>query len=131
DQASPITSFIASVLLIVGLLPILFTAAKTMLSLVGNGTLFSFSVFAICGLLIGHFLGGPEPENRRVLALAAATRHPAIAVAIAHANFPDQKLAVPAVFLYTIVGAILSGLYFRLTSHKKTSQAGTSKQVVA
>jgi BASS family bile acid:Na+ symporter len=131
DQASPIAGAIASVLLVLGLLPILFSAARTMLSLVGNGTLLSFSVFAIFGLLIGHFLGGPEPENRSVLALAAATRHPAIAVAIAHANFPDQKLAAPAVFLYTVVGAILAALYLRFTTHKKTSGAETPKQVIA
>jgi BASS family bile acid:Na+ symporter len=131
DQASPITASIALVLLVLGLSPILFSAARTMLSLVGNGTLLSFAVFAISGLLIGHFLGGPEPENRRVLALAAATRHPAIAAAIAHANFPDQKLAVPAVFLYTVVGAILAALYLRLTAHKKASPAQTSKQAIA
>jgi bile acid:Na+ symporter, BASS family len=129
EPAAPIISTAASLLLVLGLLPVLFSAAKTMLSLVGNGTLLSFSVFAIVGLLVGHFLGGPDPENRSVLALAAATRHPGIAVAIAHANFPDQKLAVPAVFLYTVVGAILAGLYPRLTAHKKTSPAETPKQV--
>ena len=135
ERASPIIGFVASLLLVVGFLPVLFTAAKTMLSLVGNGTLFSLSLFAISGLLmgllIGHFLGGPDPENRSVLALAAATRHPGIAVANAQANFPVQKLAVPAVFLYTVVGAILAGLYFRLTAHKKTSFAEALRQVVA
>jgi bile acid:Na+ symporter, BASS family len=129
ERAAPTIALAASVLLILGLLPVLFTAARTMLSLVGNGTLLSFSVFAIVGLLVGHFLGGPDPENRRVLALATATRHPGIAVAIAHANFPDQKLAVPAVFLYTVVSAILAGLYPRLTAQKKPSPAETPKHV--
>jgi bile acid:Na+ symporter, BASS family len=131
EQAAPAIGLAASLLLVLGLLPVLPTAAKMMLSLVGNGTLLSFSVFAVGGLLLGHFLGGPEPENRSVLALAAATRHPGIAVAIAHANFPDQKLAVPAVLLYMIVSAILAGLYSRLVAHKKPSLAETPKQVAA
>jgi len=96
---------------------------------VGNGILVSFSVFAAAGLLVGHFLGGPDLENRSVLALATAACHPGIAVAIAHANFPDQKLAVPAVFTYTIVGAILAAPYSRLITHKKTSPVETPKQV--
>jgi BASS family bile acid:Na+ symporter len=130
ERAAPIIGPVASLLLVLGFLPVLFSSAKTTFSLVGNGTLLSFSVFAIAGLLIGHFLGGPDPENRTVLALATATRHPGMAVAIAHANFPNQKLAVPAVLLYTIVGAILVGLYPRLTAHKKTSPAETPKHVV-
>jgi BASS family bile acid:Na+ symporter len=45
-----------------------------------------------------------------VLALATTSRHPAIAIAIAHANFPQQKLAVPAIVLYLIVSGIVTGL---------------------
>jgi len=129
DQAAPIIGAVAAILLVLGLLPVLFTSAKTMFSLIGNGTLLSFSIFAIAGLLLGHFLGGPDPQNRSVLALATATRHPGLAIAIAHANFPNQKLAVPAVLLYTIVGAILTGLYPRLASRKETSSAEAPKEI--
>jgi BASS family bile acid:Na+ symporter len=129
ERAAFIVGPAATVLLVSVFLPVVPALAKMMLSLVGNGTLVSFSVFTAAGLLVGHFLGGPDLENRSVLALATATRHPGIAVAIAHANFPDQKLAVPAVFTYTIVGAILAELYSRLITHKKTSPAETPKQV--
>jgi bile acid:Na+ symporter, BASS family len=131
EQAAPIIGTAASLLLVLGFLPVLPVAAKTMWSLIGNGTLLSFSVFAIVGLFIGDSLGGTDPEKRKVLALAAATRHPGIAIAIAHANFPDQKLAAPAVLLYTIVSAILAGLYIHLVSRKETSSAETPKRVAA
>jgi bile acid:Na+ symporter, BASS family len=48
-----------------------------------------------------------------VLALATSSRHPGVALAIASTNFPDQKLVLPAVFLFMIAGAILSIPYVK------------------
>ena len=119
-------SLIANVLLVLGFLPVLFSALRAVLSLVGDGTLISMAVFAFVGIVIGHFLGGPETENRPVLALATATRHPAIAIAIANVNFPDEKQTVPAVLLYLLVSAIMAVPYLKwiktqvsTPSHKK------------
>jgi BASS family bile acid:Na+ symporter len=58
-----------------------------------------------------------------VLALATASRHPAVAMAIAHANFPQQRLAGAAVFLYLILGGILSALYLSWIKRKGTAGA--------
>jgi BASS family bile acid:Na+ symporter len=104
--ARPI-GILALVLLVLSLVPVLFVSARTILSLIGNGTILSLAAFAMLGLGTGYLFGGPEPENRRVLALATSARHPAIAVAIAQANFPNQKLVVPAIVLYLIVSGIL------------------------
>ena len=119
-------SLIANVLLVLGFLPVLFSALRAVLSLVGDGTLISMAVFAFVGIVIGHFLGGPETENRPVLALATATRHPAIAIAIANVTFPDEKQTVPAVLLYLLVSAIMAVPYLKwiktqvsTPSHKK------------
>jgi bile acid:Na+ symporter, BASS family len=101
---------LANILLVLAVIPVLLMSAKSMLSLVGDGTLVSFIVFAVVGFVIGHLLGGPKPENRRVLGLATATRHPGMAVAIAHLNFPQQKLATPAIALYLIISAIVAAL---------------------
>jgi len=101
---------LASVFLALSVAPVLFVSARTILSLIGNGTILSLSAFALLGLGAGYLFGGPEPEKRRVLGLATSTRHPAIAVAIAQANFPNQKLVVPAILLYLIVSGILSAL---------------------
>jgi len=101
---------LATALLILSLIPVSFVSFRIILSLVGNGTLLSLATFALVGYGSGYEFGGTEPENRRALALAAATRHPAIAAAIAHANFPQQKEAVPAIALYLIVSAIVTRL---------------------
>jgi BASS family bile acid:Na+ symporter len=97
---------VASVLLIVGVIPVFIVSARPMLSLVGGGTLLSLIVFVLAGFIIGYLLGGPKPEKRRVLSLATASRHPGVALAIASANFPTQKLALPAIAMYLILNAL-------------------------
>jgi bile acid:Na+ symporter, BASS family len=115
--AKPI-SRIASLMLLLSFIPVLIVMARPMLSLVGDGTLLTLAAFAVAGLIIGHLLGGPEPENRSTLAFATSSRHPAIAIAIASANYPEQKFAVPAVILYVILCSILSALYTKWVHHE-------------
>jgi BASS family bile acid:Na+ symporter len=106
-MAQPI-SLVATVLLVVSVLPIFFTAWPAMVSLVGNGTIVAIVAFSLAGLAAGHLLGGPDPEDCAVLALATASRHPGVALAIASANFPGEKLVPAAVLLYLIVSALVS-----------------------
>jgi BASS family bile acid:Na+ symporter len=109
QRAASRIGILASVLLVLSLVPVLFVSARSILSLIGNGTVLSLAAFSLLGLGTGYLFGGPEPENRRVLALATSTRHPAIAVAIAQTNFPNQKLAIPAIVLYLII-SMVSGI---------------------
>ena len=109
-MAHPI-GILASVLLVVCALPVVFGLGRTALPLITDGTVLSLGGFALAGCVIGHALGGPEPDNRPVLALATASRHPAVAMAIAHANFPEQRLTGAGIFLYLILAGILSALY--------------------
>lgn len=118
-------ALIGLVLLIVSALPVLVGMARPMYQLIGDGTLLSLSAFAVVGFAVGHLLGGPEFANRPTLSLATAARHPAVALGIAHANFPDEKLAAPAVFLYLIVSMVLSALYLRWLKWRETSQPAT------
>jgi BASS family bile acid:Na+ symporter len=98
-MAGPI-SVVATVLLMVAAVPIVIGLAGTVVSVMTAGTVLSLTVFALVGLVVGHLLGGPEFDNRPVLALATASRHPAVALAIAHENFPNQRLVAPEVALY-------------------------------
>ncbi len=107
----------ATVLLIASALPILFTAWPALVSLTGNGTIVALAGFVLVGLAVGHLLGGPDPEDRAVLALSTACRHPGIALAIAHASFPGQKLVLAAVLLYLLVSAIVSIPYLAWRRH--------------
>lgn len=119
-------SLVAMVMLFGGLLPVLVKAMPAIVSLVGNGTILVFAVFVIVGLAVGHFLGGPNSADRPVLALATASRHPAIAATIAIANFPQQKLVFPAILLYLLVNIILCLPYMVWLKRQGASRAVTS-----
>jgi BASS family bile acid:Na+ symporter len=101
-------SLIATVLLFACALAVLFSAWEPIVSLIGNGTIVALAAFIIIGLITGHLLGGPGDEDRSVLALATAARHSGVAMAIASANFRDQKLAPAAILLYLLLSAILT-----------------------
>src|SRR4029079_282051 len=96
----------AWVLLILGLTGLLAANLSAMWALLGDGTLIAMTVFIGSALLVGHLLGGPDPEHSVVLALSNACRHPTIAISIASANFPDQRFAA-TMLLYVLMNATL------------------------
>jgi BASS family bile acid:Na+ symporter len=108
-----------TIMLILGFLPVLFAMREAIYSLVGDGTLVALAAFAFGGLLIGHALGGPEREDRTVLALYSSSRHPAIAIAMAQANFPQQRLAIVAVIMALLIGALVSAPYLGWTKGRQ------------
>ena len=116
--AKPISQ-IAGIGLLACLVAILFAAAPAIWALVGNGTVIALAAFVLVGLAVGHFLGGPEPENRSSLAISTASRHPGIAIALAQANFPEQKLAMAAVLLYLLVNGFVSIPYLLWTRRRQ------------
>lgn len=128
--AKPIT-IVALIMLIIPCIPILFTSVRAILTLIGDGTLLALAAFALVGFIIGHLLGGPEPENRSVLALATASRHPAVALAISHHNFPGQKLAGALVLVYLVLSAILGKTYLSWAKKSQAAEATSEKQVEA
>jgi BASS family bile acid:Na+ symporter len=111
--ARPI-SLIAMVLLVIGVLPVLFISYRAMWAMVGNGVLVAVILFAVVGITAGHLLGGPDPDDRSVLALATSTRHPGLAITIAALNFPERKGAVLIVVLFhLIIGTIVAIPYIK------------------
>jgi BASS family bile acid:Na+ symporter len=110
-------------LLVASALPIVFTSRVAIVSLIGNGTMVAFAAFIVAGLATGYLLGGPAFDHRTVLALASSSRHPGIALAIANANFPQQKLAAAAVALYLIVNLIIGIPYGRWSRHRRATLA--------
>lgn len=105
--ARPAT-ILAVAVLTLSLVPVLYAAWRPLVSLIGNGHVLVIAAFVLIGLAVGHFLGGPDEGQRTVLAFSTATRHPAVAMAIAHANFPNQQLAPAAILLYLLVCTIVS-----------------------
>jgi len=107
SRISKSVALVAAVLLAISVSPLLFAAWPAIIALFGNGTIVAIAAFVLMGLAVGHMLGGPDPHDRTVLALATATRHPGIALAIGTTNFPEQKAVLPAILLYAILGVIL------------------------
>jgi bile acid:Na+ symporter, BASS family len=124
--AGPI-SLVAVILLIAGALPILFVAWPSIVNLVGDGTIVAIAAFSLIGLLTGHLLGGPDPDDRTVLALSTASRHPGVAMAIAAVNFPEQKLVLGAVLLYLLINTLVSTLYLTWRRRHQPELAGAIK----
>jgi len=110
-RASTVASKTGLLLLVVALVPILIKMWPAMVSLIGDGTLLASVAFIAVGLAVGHLLGGPDPNHRTILALATATRHPGVALAIAAGNLQGETLVAPALMLYLLVGAIASAPY--------------------
>jgi BASS family bile acid:Na+ symporter len=103
---------IAALLLVAGVVPLVVRLWPAMAALIGGGALGAIVIFSILGHALGHWLGGPEPGDRTVLALATAARHPGVALAIATVGFPQQRMAViPAILLVLVVNLFTSALY--------------------
>lgn len=113
----------AALFMAVALIPVLVVEWRPVLSLIGNGTVLALAALVAVGLAAGHFLAGAEPGERTVLALASGTRHPGVAIAIAHVNFPDDKLVLPAVLIYLIVCTLVSIPYVQWMRRGRPSEA--------
>ena len=104
-------AMIARVLLPLAALVLLAAAAPAIWALIGNGgILIAMLVFLAVGLAVGHLLGRPNRNHSVVLALSAACRHPAIAMLIAAANFPNEDFSA-TILLYVLLGAIVAVPY--------------------
>jgi len=121
---TPFATKVGGLLLVIVMIPVLVSQWPSIRSLLGDGTLLAIIAFTVVGLILGHALGGPEPEDRTVLALATASRHPAVALAIASASFPEQKLVPSAVLLALLVGTIVSAPY--VAWRRRAHAAGTT-----
>jgi BASS family bile acid:Na+ symporter len=112
-------SIVATVVLAVALVPVLIQQWPRIVSLVGNFSIVAIVVFVLAGLAVGHLLGGPDPDDRSVLALSTATRHPAVALLIVR-EAVDKQSTLAAVLLAMLVGAIVSVPYvkWRKRSHE-------------
>lgn len=110
SRVAPLVTKAAFAVLALLLILVVGVAHAQFIELIGNGTLLAFTATIAMGLAAGHLLGGPDWGGRGGLAIAAATRHPGIAGAIAHANQADQR-AVVATLLFLLNGVIVAAIY--------------------
>lgn len=88
---------------------------------VGDFTLLTIVVFVVAGLLVGHLLGGPKPDDRTVLGLSTAARHPGVAVAIAKFSAPGDQSVMAMILLAFLISAIVTIPYVKWRARKHAS----------
>jgi BASS family bile acid:Na+ symporter len=113
--AGPVSSA-SSALLLLLFVPVVVSSGDQMLAQLGNFTIVAIIAFIATGLAVGHLLGGPRPEDRTSLALATATRHPGVAIAVLNAVAPEQREVAPVLLLYLLVGMVVSVPYLKWRS---------------
>lgn len=111
-MARPI-SLCAVALLVVAAVPVIITTGMAFWAQIGNGVVILLALFTFVGLIVGHLLGGPESDDRTVLALATGTRHPGVAMAIASLNYPDLKVVLTVLLWHLVIGGVVSIPYVR------------------
>lgn len=106
----------------VAMIVLLIAAAPAMWKLMGGWTLIAMVLFVTIMVVIGHVLGGPDPRYSAVLAFATSCRHPAAALTVAAANFPnaDERGAIA---LYGLVTAAIGVLYTRWLRRRSVTLA--------
>ena len=109
-RAKPVISTVASIVLAVAVLPVLFAVWHSVVALIGDGTVLAILAVVAVGFLAGHLLGGPDPRDRAVLAISSASRHPGIALLIAGANFREPRVKA-VILLFLVVGLIATVFY--------------------
>jgi BASS family bile acid:Na+ symporter len=116
-RAEPVARVVgkaAMLLLLVCGLVVLVMVAPAMWRLVGGGTLVALLAMILAGLGAGYLLGGPSHDNRAVLALAAAARHPGVALGVIAVDFPEMRLATAAVLLSVLLNALVGIPFMRV-----------------
>ncbi len=116
-----VAALLAKVLLPLAVIALLASTLSAIWALIGAGTVLAMVIFVVAGLAVGHVLGGPDRDDSIVLALSTACRHPAIALSIAAANFPDQHFA-PLILLYLLVNTIV-GLPYIAWQKRRAAQS--------
>ena len=109
-RIEPVITLVAKILLILGAVALFAGMWRAILGAIGGGAVAAMLVFVVLALAIGDLLGQPEREHSIVLALSAASHHPAIALSIASANAPNEHLA-GTILLYLLVNLVVGGLY--------------------
>lgn len=111
DRSAPWAHRLGTILLAVGLVAVLFNNWPQMVSLIEGEAVFALIALPVIAIAAGHWLGGRDRADRATLAIAAAMRHPGIALAAATASVPEAQYLLAAIMLYLLVAVTLTSLY--------------------
>jgi BASS family bile acid:Na+ symporter len=101
---------IAGVALVVAAL-VLLVAARRLIFEAGWVPLVALAGMTFVALTIGHLMGGPDPADRKALAVSCAMRHVGIAI-LAASIVPGPK-TVALVLVYLVAAALVTAPYLK------------------
>ncbi len=120
---------IAGILLLLGAAVLLYGLWPITRLYIGNGLVLMLAMLAILGLATGHLLGGPRAGDRTSLALSTASRHPAVALAIATSGvLTDPKPELAIILMYLVVATLVSVPYQMWRKHAAQRAANSGGQ---
>ena len=90
---------------------VLLVAARRTIFDVGWVPLLALAATALVALAIGHLMGGPDPADRRALAVSCATRHVGIAV-LAASTVPGTRTGA-LVLVYLVAATLVTVPYLK------------------
>lgn len=118
----PAVQKVSSLLLAASFVAILAVAWPGIAEVVRQGTLSAIVIITLVGLAVGHFLGGPDEDDRTVLAFATVSRHPGVAMAVA--SLVDEPLAPIGVLVAVIAGELAAAPYKKWRKRLRAQTAG-------
>lgn len=98
---------IATILLAMGVVLLIVGTWDALRAVVDLRFIVGAVLMAVLGLVVGHLLGGPVEGNRTALAISTASRHPALALAVALSVPEANKQAELGIILVYLVVATL------------------------
>lgn len=120
--AEPVATWasrLGTALLVASVIAVVAASWPSIRSLIEGGALFAMLALSSVAIGAGHWLGGPDPSDRSILAIASAMRHPGVAIAVATTNVPGQPRLVAAILLYVLVAAILISVYVAVARRQR------------
>jgi bile acid:Na+ symporter, BASS family len=90
------------------------TIVHSMDTVYGSRGMMAILILVLLSMVTGWLLGGPEPEDRRVLGIGTTLRNVGLCALIASTNFPRTPVvaAVLTYFVFQFVVTTLFGAYF-------------------
>lgn len=105
-RVKPVLDRVSNLSLILLVLLISVANIKNVLDVFGTRGILAGILFVALGFGIGWFLGGPEADTKRVLALGTGQRNIAAALVVGGQSFSDPKVVV-MVIVVAIVGLLI------------------------
>jgi BASS family bile acid:Na+ symporter len=122
-RLKPLLDLISNVSLILLMVLIWVLNFDKILQMFGTRGILAGILFTVFGYGIGQFLGGPDIDTKRVLALGTAQRNIAAAMVVGGQNFSDSRVVVMVIVVADVAFLILMPLAYTLAKRAKALES--------